>query len=252
MNIDFIPKLRGKKERADLHDKVLAKIEYNIRERAKRQIKAMSPEELIENHFVAILPEIPKTKKGIDQAIDNFIKDMKPEKDNGEEILLFLGFFDSEEGKNEPYLAEISKYLKNKVKSKEEGGNIAILTPTEEVVRIIREYLQKATTQELFNLWIFGIVVSEEEAKQNIDFFINQSAHRFKTLYYIFDKHQKIDDYTEEDIAEANRNMEILNNEYEKQSIAYSRALKMISTNNSHRAVLSIVDKILEDGDNGY
>ena len=98
MDIDFIPKLRKGQDRAVVFDKIDAIIQDRITAKAKAKLEAMSLEELKDNHYTAILPEIPKTKKGIDKAIEKFIKDMQPEKDNGEEVLEYLGFYDIGEG----------------------------------------------------------------------------------------------------------------------------------------------------------
>ncbi len=41
----------------------------------------MSQEDKERNHYVAMEPEIPKTKKGIEKAIDKFIADLNPLED---------------------------------------------------------------------------------------------------------------------------------------------------------------------------
>ena len=94
MSLEFIPKMRGDKDRSAIYDQIRDIVAESIRERKTAEIKAMSLEDMKANHLTAILPEIPKTKKGIDKAIEDFIKDMRPDKDNGEELLEYLGFND--------------------------------------------------------------------------------------------------------------------------------------------------------------
>jgi hypothetical protein len=69
MNIEFIPKMRGGKDRFSTFYKISSKIEESIKAKRRADLEAMSQEEKIDNHYTAILPEIPKTKKGINKAI---------------------------------------------------------------------------------------------------------------------------------------------------------------------------------------
>ena len=78
----------------------------------------MSQEDKRAEHFTAILPEIPKTKKGIDKAIDVFINDFTPDNDNGDELLGSLGFFDIGEDIEEGDWTKRAKYLRERIKFK--------------------------------------------------------------------------------------------------------------------------------------
>lgn len=275
MDIEFIPKLRGGKDRASLFDKVIFKLEESIKAKRRADLEAMSQEEKEGNHYVAIEPEIPKTKKGIDKAIEKFIKDMELEKDNGEELLEYLGFYDIGEGIEEGDWTIRAKYLRERIKFKEEGDTITILSSTKEVVDIVREYLQSLPTEELNNLLIFGIVVTEEEANRNKETFIDQAKYwyMYKLYCYAVEKYNSKHTDTEEDILfKAGEREYKINNyqfyntteeenleqykkliikaitDYPEEAIAYCRALKMIRSNYSDRAILSTIDKILNNG----
>lgn len=275
MDIEFIPKLRGGKDRSSLFDKVIFKLEESIKAKRRAELGAMSQEEKIDNYYTAILPEIPKTKKGIDKAIEEFIKDMQPDTDNGEELLCFLGFYDIGEGIEEGDWAISAKYLRERIKFKEEGDTITILSSTKEVVDIVREYLQSLPTEELNNLLIFGIVVTEEEANRNKETFIDQAKYwyMYKLYCYAVEKYNSKHTDTEEDILfKAGEREYKINNyqfyntteeenleqykkliikaitDYPEEAIAYCRALKMIRSNYSDRAILSTIDKILNNG----
>ena len=184
MSIDFIPKMRGENKRSALYDQVRDIIAESIRVRKTAEIKAMSLEEMKANHITAILPEIPKTKKGIDKSIEDFIKEMRPDKDNGEELLEFLGFYDFGDKTEEGDRNKRAKHLRDRIKFKVEAGeDITILSSTKEVIDVAREYLQSLPTEELYSLSVFGIVVTEEQANKYIETYILQAISRFRLLY---------------------------------------------------------------------
>lgn len=202
MDIEFIPKMRGGKDRVSTIYKIGSKIEESIKAKRRAELEAMGQEEKIDNHYTAILPEIPKTKKGIDKAIEEFIKDMKPEKDNGEELLEYLCFYDIGEDIEEGIWTIRAKYLRERIKFKEEGDTITILSSTKEVVNVVREYLQSLPTEELYKLYVFGIVVTEEEANRNKETFIDQANYwyRYRLFDYAIEKCNSTSKDTEEDV----------------------------------------------------
>lgn len=275
MNIEFIPKLRGGKDRASTFDKFMFKIEESIKAKRRADLEAMSQEEKIANHYTAILPEIPKTKKGIDKAIDVFINDFTPDTDSGENLLEYLGFYDIGEGIEEGDWTIRAKYLRERIKFKEEGDTITILSSTKEVVDVVREYLQSLPTEELYKLYVFGIVVTEEEANRNKETFIDQANYwyRYRLFDYAIEKCNSTSKDTEEDVlykagereykitkyhfldTTEEENLEQYKDlikraitDYPAEATAYCRALKMIRNNYSERAILSTVDKILSNG----
>ena len=272
---ELIPKLRGVNDRLSTFNKIEFKIEESIKAKRRADLEAMSQEEKIDNHYTAILPEIPKTKKGIDKAIDVFINDFTPDTDSGENLLEYLGFYDIGEGIDEGDHTIRAKYLRERIKFKEEGDTITILSSTKEVVNVVREYLQSLPTEELYNLWIFGIVVTEEEANENKERFIDQAKYWYmnKLYFYAKEKYNSKATDTEEDIlfkagerefkmskyhfldTTEEENLEqykkliikaITN--YPEEATAYCRAFKMIKSNYSERAILSTIDKILSNG----
>lgn len=275
MNIEFIPKLRGGKDRASTFDKFMFKIEESIKAKRRADLEAMSQEDKIYNHYTAILPEIPKTKKGIDKAIDVFINDFTPDNDNGDELLGSLGFYDIGEDIEEGDWTKRAKYLRERIKFKEEGDTITILSSTKEVVDIIRVYLQSLPTEELYNLSIFGIVVTEEEANKNKEYFIDQAKYWYMYKLYCYAEESYDMDYknTEEDIllksgereykiskyhfsnTTEEENLEEYKKlivkaitEYPEETTAYCRAIRMTRNNYSEKAILGTIDKILSNG----
>jgi len=235
----------------------------------------MSQEEKIENWYTAILPEIPKTKKGIDKAIDTFINDYTPETDNGEGLLEYLGFYDIGEGIDEGDWTIRAMYLRERIKFKEEGDTITILRSTKEVVNVVREYLQSLPTEELYNLWIFGTVVTEEEANKNRENFIDQAKYWYMYKLYCYaeesynfkptnteedvllragereyklSKYHFFDTTEEENLAQYKKLIIKAITEYPEEATAYCRAYKMLRNNYSERAILSTIDKILSNG----
>jgi len=274
MNIEFIPKIRGGKDRLSTFNKIEFKIEDSIKAKRRADLEAMSQEDKIDNHYTAILPEIPKTKKGIDKAIDVFINDHTPETDNGEELLEYLGFYDIREGIDEGDWTIRAMYLRERIKFKEEGDTITILSSTKEVVNVVREYLQSLPTEELYNLSVFGIVVTEEEANKNRENFIDQAKYwyMYKLYCYATEKYNSKAKDTEEDIllkageteyklskyhfftteeenlAQYKKLIIKAITDYPEEATAYCRAYKMLRNNYSERAILSTIDKILSNG----
>ena len=272
---ELIPKLRGVNDRLSTFNKIEFKIEESIKAKRRADLEAMSQEEKIDNHYTAILPEIPKTKKGIDKAIDVFINDFTPDTDSGENLLEYLGFYDIGEGIDEGDHTIRAKYLRERIKFKEEGDTITILSSTKEVVNVVREYLQSLPTEELYNLWIFGIVVTEEEANENKERFIDQAKYWYmnKLYFYAKEKYNSKATDTEEDILFKAGERELKMSKYHfldtteeenleqykkliikaitnypEEATAYCRAFKMIQSNYSERAILSTLDKILSNG----
>jgi hypothetical protein len=275
MDIEFIPKIRGGKDRLSTLKKIEFKIEESIKAKRRADLEAMSQEEKIENWYTAILPEIPKTKKGIDKAIDTFINDYTPETDNGEGLLEYLGFYDIGEGIDEGDWTIRAMYLRERIKFKEEGDTITILSSTKEVVNVVREYLQSLPTEELYNLWIFGIVVTEEEANENKERFIDQAKYWYMNKLYCYaeesynfkptnteedvllragereyklSKYHFFDTTEEENLAQYKKLIIKAITEYPEEATAYCRAYKMLRNNYSERAILSTIDKILSNG----
>ena len=119
MDIEFIPKIRGGKYRLSTFNKIEFKIEDSIKAKRRADLEAMSQEDKIDNHYTAILPEIPKTKKGIDKAIDVFINDFTPDTDSGENLLEYLGFYDIGEGIEEGDHTIRAMYLRERIKKVE-------------------------------------------------------------------------------------------------------------------------------------
>jgi len=202
MDIEFIPKIKRRRDRASTLKKLELKIEESLRAKRIAELEAMSQEDKRAEHFTAILPEIPKTKKGIDKAIDVFINDFDPDKDNVEELLYFLGFYDLGEDIEEGDWTTRAKYLRERIKYIEEGDNLTILSSPKEVVDVVREYLQSAPTEELYNLWVFGIVVTEEDANKNKERFIDRAKYFDvnKLFYYADEKYSNYYQATEDEI----------------------------------------------------
>lgn len=276
MDIELIPKIRGGKDRASTFDKIKFKIEESIKAKRRADLEAMSLEEKIDNHYTAILPEIPKTKKGLDKAIDVFIKDFTPDTDNGEELLCFLGFYEFGEGIEEGNHTIRAKYLRERIKFKEEGDTITILSSTKVVVDIVRVYLQSLPTEELYNLSIFGIVVTEEDANKNKERFIDRAKYfdvnklfyyadekysnyyqatedeillkAGKRWYNVISKRDFVDTTEEEKIEDCKEQIIKVITDYPTEATAYYRGLSMIKRNYSEKAILSTIDVILNNG----
>jgi len=282
MDIEYMPKMRQGKDRASVFEKMMFKIEESIKAKRRANIEAMSQEELKDNLFIEILPEIPKTKKGVDKAIEEFIKDMRPEEDNGEELLEFLGFYDIGEGIEEGDWTKRANYLRERIKFKEEGDTITILSSTKEVVNVVIEYLQSLPTEELFSLHIFGYVTTQEDANRYKETYIDQAKYWYmeKLLWYSKERYNSEAKDTEEDILykagerlykedlkyidthyiflkdktdqenieEYKERIRKAITDYPEEAMAYYKGLRMLEINYSDRAVLSTLDKLLNNG----
>ena len=282
MDIEYMPKMRQGKDRASVFEKMMFKIEESIKAKRRANIEAMSQEELKDNLFIEILPEIPKTKKGVDKAIEEFIKDMRPEEDNGEELLEFLGFYDIGEGIEGGDWTKRANYLRERIKFKEEGDTITILSSTKEVVNVVIEYLQSLPTEELFSLHIFGYVTTQEDANRYKETYIDQAKYWYmeKLLWYSKERYNSEAKDTEEDILykagerlykedlkyidthyiflkdktdqenieEYKERIRKAITDYPEEAMAYYKGLRMLEINYSDRAVLSTLDKLLNNG----
>jgi hypothetical protein len=314
MDIEFIPKLRGGEDRINAFHIIEARILESLEAKQKAKLDAMSIEELKENHYTANLPEIPKAKKDIDKAIDLFIEKMEPDKDNGEELLYYFYMWDIQEDidnieltesyyrakemKKNNYSEEAilsvinmedkedikrARYFRERIKHKGKGQDTTILSSTKEVVDIVREYLQSLTADELYNLHIFGTVVSEEDANKQREFFIDHAQWVIEKIYYYVDaKFEDIKLSEEELLLKAGENIFLCykshyspfreNNyynssktdqenikqfselikkaitEYPEETSAYYRANKMKRNNYSDEAILSTINEILING----
>jgi len=276
MDIEFIPKIKRRRDRASTLKKLELKIEESLRAKRIAELEAMSQEDKRAEHFTAILPEIPKTKKGIDKAIDVFINDFDPDKDNVEELLYFLGFYDLGEDIEEGDWTTRAKYLRERIKYIEEGDNLTILSSPKEVVDVVREYLQSAPTKELYNLWVFGIVVTEEDANKNKERFIDRAKYfdvnklfyyadekysnyyqatedeillkAGKRWYNVISKRDFVDTTEEEKIEDCKEQIIKVITDYPTEATAYYRGLSMIKRNYSEKAILSTIDVILNNG----
>ena len=280
MDIEFIPKIKRRRDRASTLKKLELKIEESIRAKRRAELETMSQEDKRAEHLTAIHPEIPKTKKGIDKAIDVFINDFNPDTDNGEELLFFLRFFDLGEDIEEGDWTIRAKYLRERIKFKEEGDNLTILSSFKEVVDVVREYLQSLPTEELYNLWVFGVVVTEEDANKNKEWFIDRAnsdvvklscyaIEKYNNLYYRATEDEMLlkagegwykrmksrgcfIDTTEEEkieeIEDCKEQIIKVITDYPTEATAYYRGLSMIRRNYSEEAILSTIDVILNNG----
>ena len=276
MDIEFIPKIKRRRDRASTLKKLELKIEESIRAKRRAELETMSQEDKRAEHLTAILPEIPKTKKGIDKAIDVFINDFNPDTDNGEELLFFLRFFDLGEDIEEGDWTIRAKYLRERIKFKEEGDNLTILSSFKEVVDVVREYLQSLPTEELYNLWVFGVVVTEEDANKNKEWFIDRAKYfdvnklfyyadekysnyyqatedeillkAGKRWYNVISKRDFVDTTEEEKIEDCKEQIIKVITDYPTEATAYYRGLSMIKRNYSEKAILSTIDVILNNG----
>ena len=149
------------------------------------------------------------------------------------------------------------------------------------IVNIVREYLQSLPTEELYNLWIFGTVVTEEEANKERESFIDQAKYWYMYKLYCYAEEsynsEATDTDTEEDILfkagerDYKHNKDIFKEiykdktdqeyikdhkeriikaitDYPEEATAYCRAIRMIRNNYSEKAILSTIDKILSNG----
>lgn len=241
MDMDFIPKIRLPKERGELWNKLKDLIENSLKSKAIAELEAMSEQDKIDCHFLPFTPEIPKTKKNIEKAIDEFINDFNPEKDNSEELL---------------------EYLK-----------LTNIKPSKKAKDEVKDYLLSLSTQELYEFNVFGIVVTEEEAKNNIslqidhkpffvfwrlynyvnnelDIYLKEEDILYKTAIDNL-KTYKIGNYENPTKEDIDSEIERINNvlmEYHLEYKALKRGLFMIRNNYSDSKVINTVNDILKNG----
>ncbi len=266
MKTEFIPKFSNRTGKSKaLH----SLIESSVMAKLLREVEEMSLEEKEGNHYIAIEPEIPKTKKGIEKAIDKFIADFSHLEDEAEELLSFLGFFDNEAPYNEKPLYKLLH------------AEITEETKPKKVVETVKGILTGLPVEELNKLWVFGITVTEEEAKENVKMWVKGVAsntanfllfyaigswrqimckdepedaisysaienHKLHRKYLYSDEKltpeeeaKKIEEYKER-VTKAVR-------DYPKEAEAYFRGWTMLKNNYSERAILETAKKILKD-----
>ena len=265
MITEFTPKFsnRAGKSKA-LHFLIQSSIEAKL----MKEVEAMSQEDKERNHYVAMEPEIPKTKKGIEKAIDKFIADFNPLEDEAEELLSFLGFYDNEAPYNEKPLY---KLLHDKITEE---------TKPKEIVETVKGILIGLPVEELNKLWVFGITVTEEEAKENVKMWVKGVATNTANFlfFYAIGKWKQVmykdepedaitfsakKNYTinrqvlkaiyPEDIEEPEKLEEYKGRatkvveKYPKQAQAYCRGFIMLQKNYSEKAITATVKALLKD-----
>jgi hypothetical protein len=253
--------------------KLLEMVRASIEGKLLANIEDMSREDKEANHYIPLQPVIPKNKKGVDKAIDNFILDFKPLEDEGEELLSFLGFFDNEPPYNEK---DIYKKLHSKI---QEGK-----TEATEIIDIVKDILKSLSNEELNNLWVFGTTVSEEEAKENIESWVDTNSNIIASLLYSYaeglflmtfakdkpedpvlystEKYRELTlkvnersgvEFTDEDKNWVEGCIERTNQyikDYPKEVEAMNRGYLMIHNNYSERAIVTTVNAILQGDEN--
>jgi hypothetical protein len=279
MDIEFKPKFSNFKSKLKaLRDIITG----SIKDKLQDELNAMSQEELVDNHYLPITPDIPKTKKGIEKALDEFISSFTPLEDKGEELLSYLGYYDNEPPYNE---TPLYKKLHKEIKSKVNGNELDILTEPKKVIEIVRALLLDLPVIELYELNVFGVVVTENEAKSNRELFLDKAdwIYQSKLLFYakgsflvIMAKQelkpkdaitysaqkeceihkQASDGYRsgktgEEELNEWREIVKKVIDKYPNEAQAYCRGYVMAYNNYSERAILSTVNKILSNGNTG-
>lgn len=247
-------------------------IKSSIESKLLAGVEATSQEEKLENHYLPIEPEIPKAKKDIDKAIDEFINDFQNKEDRGAEMLEYLNYWDNEPPYNESKHYKLLHKELNLEKVEAEKYNY------KEVEDKVRVVLKQLSPEELYNLCVFGVVVTKEDAKRNLTWWIEGNRDRIADylFYYAFGNFQfmlyatDVDAITftanrinqqnkryfnteedatpEEDIKKIKEYVELVNkaiNDYPKETEAYCRAWYMINNNFSERAILETAKKIL-------
>lgn len=264
MKTEFIPKFSNRTgKRKALH----SLIESSIMAKLLREVEEMSLEEKEGNHYIAIEPEIPKTKKGIEKAIDKFIADFSPLEDEAEELLSFLGFFDNEAPYNEKPLYRLLH------------AEITEETEPKKVVETVKGILTGLPVEELNKLWVFGITVTEEEAKENVKRWVKGVASNTANFLFFYAvgswrqimcedepdaitfsakenykiNRQVLKAIYPEDIEEPEkleeykgRATKVVEN-YPKQAQAYCRGFIMLQNNYSEKAITATVKALLKD-----
>jgi hypothetical protein len=265
MEREFILKFSNKGQKSEA---LTSLIKTSIKGKLIKEVAEKSQEEKEDNHYVPIEPEIPKSKKGIEKAIDKFIADFSPLEDEAEELLSFLGFYDEEPPYNKKPLY---KLLHAKITEE---------TKAKEITEIVKSVLTGLPVEELYKLWVFGIPVTEEEAKENIENWVTRAAEN-DTLFLFFYavgkwKQTMCEDEPEDAIAfSAKENYKIHRevfttiypedieepeklNEYKeratkaiesypKETLGFYRGFIMLQNNYSERAIIATVKEILSN-----
>lgn len=278
METEFIPKFSNIDSKSNA---LRFLIETSIKDKLLKEVEEMSLEEKNENLYLPIQPEIPKTKKGIEKAIDKVIADSMPLEDGGEGLLESLSFFDNEPPYNE---RRIYKALQKQIEyteiiTKEGYREDTLITPGEEVIKIVRTELNKLNPEELNDLWVFGIIVTEEESKENIKRWVDINAsnatdflfyyalrnwrnimgneepedaitYSAKKVYEVFTVAYKKrhPEYIEkpEELKDYKERATKAVKDYPKEAQAYCRGWVMLTNNYSERAVMATVKAILK------
>lgn len=153
------------------YEKAMKLISDSLADKFKADIEAMSEQEKIDNRYLPHQPEIPKTKKGIKEAVDKYIEE---EAVNVCDMLINLGLLYDSWGED-AVSKELADKLREQIDYKEENGELHILESEEGVIEKTRALLLQQPIDTLTALSVFGDVVTEEEASKNISF-------RIKTL----------------------------------------------------------------------
>ncbi len=250
-------------------------IKSSIESKLLAGVEATSQEEKLENHYLPIEPEIPKAKKDIDKAIDEFINDFQNKEDRGAELLEYLNYWDNEPPYNE---SKHYKLLHSELSLDKVEADKYSYKEVEDKVRVV---LKQLSPEELYNLYIFGVVVTKEDAKRNLTFWIEVNRDRMadNLFYYALQNFYNImaqkntedaisfsakknyeriknlyhseEDITPEEeakkIEEYKERVTKVINDYPKETEAYCRGFIMIRNNFSERAIVETAKKILKD-----
>jgi len=265
METEFIPKFSNKGQKSKA---LTSLIRASIKSKLIKEVAEMSQDEKESNHYIPIEVEIPKSKKGIEKAIDRFIADFSPLEDKGEELLSYLGFYDDEPPYNEKPLF---KLLKTKITEE---------TNAKETTEAVKSILTGLPVEELKKLWVFGIPVTEEEAKENIERWVTGAAQN--TALYLFfyaigkwkqamgeDEQEDAITYSAKENYKINRQVlttiypenieepDELNKykeratkaveSYPKEAQAFCRGISMLQNNYSERAITATVKELLKN-----
>ena len=194
--------------------------------------------------------------------------DFTPLEDEAEELLSFLGFYDDEPPYNEKPLYKVLH------------AQITREAKTKEIVETVKGILRGLSVEELNKLWVFGITVTEEEAKENVKMWVKRAATNTANflLFYAIGKWKQVmykeepedaitysakENYKinrqvlkaiyPEDIEEPEklekykgRATKVVEN-YPKQAQAYCRGFIMLQNNYSEKAITATVKALLKD-----
>lgn len=268
METEFIPKFSNKRQKSEA---LTSLIKASIKSKLIKEVAEMSQEEKESNYYIPIEVETPKSKKGIEKAIDRFIADFSPLEDEAEELLSFLGFYDEEPPYNEKPLY---KLLHTKITEE---------TKAKEITEIVKDILTGLPVEDLNKLWVFGITVTEEEAKENVKMWAQDVATNTANflLFYAIGKWKQVmykeepedaitysakENYKTnrqvlkaifpedpEDIEEPEKLEEYKERatkvveSYPKEAQAYYRGITMLLNNYSEKAITATVKALLKD-----